>query len=105
MPAKSKPVDLEKMQSINMRSGKKKTYGCDVRTVWDKERDRPLVSSEVDEKGNQFIETGDVALQEKLEKLGYKDKEIVKVMHDYTRNNPGIKSHQEVEETIAGKRD
>ena len=103
--AADKTFDLEKAKSISIKPGSKKTYGVDVKTIWDKDRDRPLVSSEIKENGDQFIETSDTGLQEKLEKMGYKDKKMVKVMHDYTRNNPGIKSHQDVEETIAGKRD
>ena len=97
----SKPVDLEKLQSIGVQTAKVKKYGVDVRTVWDKERDHALVTSEVGDDGKQFIETRNPTIQEKLEKMGYKDGERVLKMHDPNRNNRGIVSEAKAQKNLA----
>jgi len=93
-----KSFDLEKAQSIGIKAGSSKTYKMDVKTVWDKDKDRALVSSEVNDKGEQFVKTSDTALQQKLEGLGYQADKMVKVMHTPSpAAKQGAKAQSELE--------
>ena len=77
---------------------KKKKYLVDHKTVWDKERNRALITAEGVEGGRRVIETTDKRTQEKLEELGYKPNQENKLMHSPGQaRNPGIKSADQVQ--------
>jgi len=99
LESEAKPIDLEKYQSIAVKTGSTKTYKMDHKIIWDKDKDRVLVEAEANDLGQRFVKTNDTNLQSKLEALGYKDGEKIRKIHKKGKN-PGITSAAKVQELL-----
>lgn len=88
---------MDKAKTISVKPGSKKKYLMDVKTIWDKEHDKPLVTADRDESGCRVVETNDTKLQGKLEKMGYTPNVEVRKMHQGSpAGRQGAKSRAEV---------
>ena len=99
MAKKDKIAEMIDEKKAPGQSGKKKKYLIDHRTVWDAEHDRALVTADGVDSGRRVIETSNVKMQEKLEKLGYSSTKDNKLMHRTHQVKPeSIRSAKEVDE-------